>query len=349
MTAVSMAMDVQPYTSVWQSKWDECVSRSIGGTFFHTTAWKTIIETVFGYTPHYFFVEQEGEILGILPLFLVKKPLRGQVLISVPFGVYGGICGKTPECVELLQKKGESLSRDLEVDFLELRHVEPVGRDLPIKELYFSFSREIFDGEEKNMMAIPRKQRRMIRQGKNHELESKIGGKEFLKDFYQIYTSSLRNLGTPAFPYRYFEVLLDELGERCKILTVWYQNQMAAAVMTFCYHDQLLPYYGGGLPQYLRYAVYDFMYWELMRYGWEHGYKIFDFGRSKQGTGAYDFKRHWGFEPRALQYQYYLPNGGELPNVNPTNPKFQPFISLWKKLPLPLANLIGPQVIKYLP
>ncbi|WP_454065108.1 FemAB family XrtA/PEP-CTERM system-associated protein [Candidatus Nitrospira salsa] len=344
-----MPMDVNAYTPQNQGRWDDFVALSPAGTFFHTSRWKAVIEKVFGYQSVYYLAEHEGAIKGVLPLFLVKKPLRGQVLISVPFGVYGGICADSPEVIACLRARGESLARELSVDFLELRHVNAGGIDLPIKELYYSFSREIFDGEEKNMMAIPRKQRRMVRQGINHQLESKIGGKEFLKEFYMIYTTSLRNLGTPAFPYRFFEVLLEELGEQCKILTVWHQNQMAAAVMTFCYKDQLLPYYGGGLSQFLRYAVYDFMYWELMRYGWEHGYKVFDFGRSKQGTGAYDFKRHWGFEPKPLQYQYYLPQGGEIPNVSPTNPKFQPFISLWKKMPLPVANFIGPHVIKYLP
>lgn len=86
-----------------------------------------------------------------------------------------------------------------------------------------------------------------------------------------------------------------------------------------------------------------------MRFGWEHGYKIFDFGRSKQETGPFHFKRHWGFEPQALPYQYFLPKGGEIPNVNPSNPKFQPFIALWKRLPLSIANRLGPFLIKYLP
>ncbi len=342
-------MEVKPYSPASQQSWDDFVCLSRSGSFFHTIAWKTVIEKCFGYAPWYFLAESEGDVKGVLPLFLVNKPFRGKVLISVPFGVYGGICADSSEAAQLLKRKGESLSQELGVDFLELRHVDMLELDLPVKDLYYTFSREIYDGEEKNMKAIPRKQRRMVRQGINHQLEAKIGGKEFLKEFYDIYSTSLRNLGTPAFPYRYFEILLDELGDKCKILTVWHQNQMAAGVMTFCYQDQLLPYYGGGLPEFLRYAVYDFMYWELMRFGWEHGYKVFDFGRSKEGTGAYDFKRHWGFEPKPLHYQYYLPGGGAIPNISPTNPKFQPFISAWKKLPLPVANVIGPQIIKYLP
>ena len=344
-----MALHIREYASNGQQQWDDYVYRTIRGSFFHTITWKTILEKVFGYQAWYFLAEQDGETKGVLPLFLVKKPFRGQVLVSVPFGVYGGICAESPEASSALLQRGQELSHELHADFLELRHVNDRGLDLPIKDLYFTFIREIFDGEEKNMAAIPRKQRRMVRQGIGHGLRATFGGKEVLNEFYHVYSSSLRNLGTPAFPYRYFEVLLDELGERCKILTVWYQDQIAAAVMTFCYKDQLLPYYGGGLPQFLRYAVYDFMYWELMRYGWEHGYKVFDFGRSKQGTGAYDFKRHWGFEPQPLHYQYYLPQGGSLPNMSPTNPKFQPFIALWKKFPLPVANFMGPHIIKYLP
>ncbi|MCA9471137.1 MAG: FemAB family PEP-CTERM system-associated protein [Nitrospirales bacterium] len=342
-------MVVAPYTAAHRQDWDEFVAVSATGSFFHTINWKTVLEKVFGYTSMYFLVEEQGVIQGVLPLFLVKNPLGRKTLISLPFAVYGGLCAESPSASQQLKEKGKSLACELGVDFLEFRHVVANGDELPIKELYFTFIREIFDGEEKNMNAIPRKQRRMIRQGIKHGLESKIGGKEFLREFYTIYTTSLRNLGTPAFPYRFFEILLDVLGEQCRILSVWRHNQMAAAVMTFCYKDQLLPYYGGGLPQFLPYAVYDFMYWELMRYGWEHGYKVFDFGRSKQGTGAYDFKRHWGFEPTPLRYQYYLPHGGDIPNFSPANPKFQPFISIWKRLPLSVANLIGPHVIKYLP
>ncbi|MCA9422750.1 MAG: GNAT family N-acetyltransferase, partial [Nitrospira sp.] len=183
----------------------------------------------------------------------------------------------------------------------------------------------------------------------SHGLQSKIGGAELLKDFYFVYSSSLRNLGTPAFPFRYFEHLFQELGEQCKILSVIYQDKVVASVLTFFYQDQVMPYYGGGLPEYQRYSIYDFMYWELMRFGWEHGYKVFDFGRSKQDTGPFHFKRHWGFEPQALPYQYFLPKGGTIPNVNPLNPKFQPLIALWKRLPLPIANQLGPFLIKYLP
>ena len=342
-------ISIKNYSDDCQEKWDDFITASSQGSLFQTTLWKTVIEQTFGYQSCYVFAEEDGKVTGVLPLFLVKKPVWGRAFISVPFGVYGGICADSLPISQVLKQKGEELARTWRVDFLELRQQESNGLDLPTKDLYATFMREIFDGEEKNMAAIPRKQRRMIRQGIGNDLRSRLGGRDDLKAFYNIYSSSLRNLGTPAFPYRYFEVLFDRLGDRCKILSVWLKEKMVASVMAFFYKDRVMPYYGGALPQYVRYAVYDFMYWELMRYGWEHGYKIFDFGRSKNGTGAFDFKRHWGFEPTPLPYQYYLPKGGAIPNMSPTNPKFQPFITLWRKLPLPVANLIGPHIIKYLP
>jgi FemAB-related protein (PEP-CTERM system-associated) len=143
--------------------------------------------------------------------------------------------------------------------------------------------------------------------------------------------------------------LRQEFAEDCKVLSVWHEGKAVAAVLTFFFKDSVMPYYGGALRDTFSYAVNDFMYWELMRYGCEHGYRCFDFGRSKQGTGAYDFKRHWGFEPQPLCYQYYLYRAKAIPNANPTNPKFQPFIDLWKRLPLSCTKVIGPMILRSIP
>lgn len=342
-------MEVRALSHEDEKPWDDYVLTTRQGSLFHMIAWKKILEKTFAYESAFLAAYNEGKICGILPLFVVPKPLKGHVMVSVPFGVYGGVASESPEISKKLLNIAKELAVEKGVDSIEFRQMEMLDDELPTKNLYFTFVREIFDGEEKNMSAIPRKQRRMIRQGISHGLQSIIGGAELLKGFYFVYSSSLRNLGTPAFPFRYFEHLFQELGEQCKILSVIYQNKVVASVLTFFYQDQVMPYYGGGLPEYQRYSIYDFMYWELMRFGWEHGYKVFDFGRSKQDTGPFHFKRHWGFEPQALPYQYFLPKGGAIPNVNPSNPKFQPLIALWKRLPLPIANQLGPFLIKYLP
>ena len=152
----------------------------------------------------------------------------------------------------------------------------------------------------------------------------------------------MRNLGSPVFPKRLFRALLDAFDKECQILTVWHRDRMVAGVLTLFYEDQVLPYYGGALREALPLAVNDFMYWELMCHAARAGYRTFDFGRSRAGTGAYDFKRHWGFEPVPLPYQYVLLGELSMPNVSPSNPRVHLAVEAWKRLPLPVAKFLGP-------
>jgi FemAB-related protein (PEP-CTERM system-associated) len=331
-------------------RWDEYVARNPQGTIFHTMGWKQVIEGTFRYRPQYLVAEDNGSIMGCLPLFHTKLWPFHNGLMSVPFGMAAGICADNEAAGAALLEEACTLTRKLGATYLELRHAYPNGFQLETQDLYYTFEREIFGDDEKNMAAIPRKQRRMVREGIKAGLTSTVSrSEEDLGAFYEIYAHSVRNLGTPVFPHRYFQRLLREYAQRCVVLSVWHQNVRTAAVLAFSYRDRLMPLYGGSLRHYQRHAVNDFMYWELMRWGCAQGLKIFDFGRSKKGTGAFDFKRHWGFEPRPLPYQYFLPQGGAPPSVNPLNPKYRYFITTWKKLPLPITKLLGPALVRMFP
>ncbi|MGH7847854.1 MAG: FemAB family XrtA/PEP-CTERM system-associated protein, partial [Candidatus Binatia bacterium] len=290
-------------------RWNEFVLGSPHGTFFHLLQWRDLIARLFGYEPYYFYVEEGGEITGVLPLFLVKSLLFGRSLITVPLGVYGGMIARTEQAEELLSKAAEDLAHRSRVGYLEIRG-NPYRNGAEIlaggdpgrlhrKDLYVTFIRQIEPDAETNLARIPRKQRRMIRQGQKFGLRSVIDDSR-LEEFYRVYAESVRNLGTPVYDYRYFQALQATFGEQCKLLLVEYQGKAVAGVLTFFYKDQVLPYYGGSLPNYRHVAPNDFMYWELMSFGAAHGYRVFDFGRSKRETGSFDFKRHWGFEPMAL-------------------------------------------------
>jgi hypothetical protein len=126
-------------------------------------------------------------------------------------------------------------------------------------------------------------------------------------------------------------------------------GKVVAGVLVFLHKDQLMPYYGGALREYFHLAPNDFMYWELMRYGAGQGYKVFDFGRSKQGTGSFNFKRHWGFQPRPLPYCYYPIKGQSVPDTSSLNPKLQWAIRVWRNLPLNLTIALGPRIVRHIP
>jgi FemAB-related protein (PEP-CTERM system-associated) len=342
---VTTALRVAPL-EVCMDQWDSYVTSHEKATFFHQLGWHRVLSTTFGWDCHSCAVTREGRIRGILPLYRTRTLPLGHALVSLPLAVYGGICADDPEAEQALLAHARQLARSQRVRYLELRNQTELD-GLLVKDLYATFRKEIASDAEQNMASIPRNQRRMVRIGERSDLESRLGGGELLRDFYHVYSSSVRHLGTPVFPYALFENLLREFDHACRILGIFRGGQMVAGVMTFFYRDQVMPYYAGSLRDAVRYAVNDLMYWRLLCYGAEHGYRIFDFGRSKKGSGAYDFKRHWGFLPTPLPYQYDLVQQQTIPDLSPNNPRFSLGIQLWRRLPLRLTQWIGPRLSRF--
>lgn len=325
-------------------RWDDYVMASDEASFFHLSAWQRVIQQAFGHKPYYYFYEQDGEVKGILPLVHIKSLLFGNALISNAFCVYGGIVASDERAFNALRTQAQQLARELGVDYLEMRNRQQKHSDWPHKELYVTFRKVLDTDHEKNLAAIPRKQRAMVRAGIKAGLTSIIA--DSVERFFQAYSESVRNLGTPVFPKRYFEVLKQEFGEDCEILTVEHEGRLVAGVMSFYFKDEVLPYYGGGTELARDLKGNDFMYWEVMRRAVDKGCRIFDYGRSKVGTGSYRFKKHWGFESEPLFYEIDLVKAKQIPDINPLNPKYQLFIAAWKRLPLPVSQLIGPWLAK---
>ncbi len=326
-------------------QWDDFVENSSTATFFHKAGWKEVIESAFGHKTYFLYAEKQGKITGILPLVHIKSLLFGNALSSCAFCVYGGIIADDEQSYTELDNKACELAKELGVDHLEMRNRTQTSPDRPYKELYVTFRKELDEDEEKNMLAIPRKQRAVIRKGIKAGLVSEID--QNIERFYQAYSESVRNLGTPVFSKKYFVILKQVFKEQCEVLTVVNkEGQLIASVMNFYFKDEVLPYYGGGT-QYARSVQgNDFMYWEVMRRAVAKGIKIFDYGRSKEGTGSYRFKKHWGFEPKPLFYEFYLVKSDSIPDINPLNPKYQLFIKAWKRLPLSVSQVVGPWLAK---
>jgi FemAB-related protein (PEP-CTERM system-associated) len=276
----------------------------------------------------------------------VKSLLFGHSLASLPFCVYGGVAARTDRARTALDAEAVALAKRLGVNYLEYRSRTRLHLDWPTKDLYVTFRRTLDPDPEKNMTAIPRKQRAMVRKGIKAGLASEV--ESGTERFFSAYADSVHRLGTPVFSRRYFDILRSVFPKDSEILTVTHRGKLVASVLSFFFRDEVLPYYGGGTRLAREVAGNDFMYWEVMRSACERGLRVFDYGRSKRGTGSFDFKKNWGFEPAPLPYEYWLNNGSEVPDHNPLNPKYRLFISMWQRLPLSVANLIGPHVVKNL-
>ena len=340
------AVSVRAFELDDKQAWNEFVRGQAEGTFFHLAEWQFILRRAFGHPSHYLLAESNGKVRGVLPLAQVKSLLFGNALVSTPFCVYGGILAADAAAFTALEQAACALAQRLNVDYLELRNRARRHPDWPCKDLYVTFRKAIDPDSEKNMLAIPRKQRAMVRKGIKEELRSELDAT--VDRHYDMYSESLRNLGTPVFGKNYLQLLKDVFGEYCDIVTILKGDRAVASVLNFYFRDEVLPYYGGGTSEARAVAGNDYMYWAVMERARERGCRLFDYGRSKRGTGAYDFKEHWGFEPEPLYYEYFLVRQKEMPNLSPTNPRYGKAIELWRKLPLGLTQLIGPPVAKYL-
>lgn len=335
---------VRPMTPADRARWDEFVQTCPSATFFHRAGWKDVIERAFGHRTYFFLAEANGVIEGVLPLAEIKSLLFGHSLASLPFCVYGGVAATSERAAAALDSEAIAMAQRLGVDHLEYRSQVASHADWPTKDLYVTFRRPIDPDLERNMSAIPRKQRAMVRKGIKSGLVSEVdSGCDRL---FAAYSDSVHRLGTPVFPRRYFEILREVFHADSEILSISHQGRLIASVLSFFFRDQVLPYYGGGTQAARDVAGNDFMYWEVMRRACERGLRVFDYGRSKRGTGSFDFKKNWGFEPEPLHYQYRLIRGRSLPDHNPLNPKYRFFISMWQRLPLAVANRLGPFIVR---
>ncbi len=347
-----MAVTVRQCTQSDEARWDAFVQAAPQATFFHRFGWRRVLQEAFGHRTHFMLAEekdgdQSARIVGLLPLAQVRSRLFGNKLASLPFCVYGGILASNTDAEVALRSAACELARELNVDALELRNSHASEAGWPVKDLYYTFKKDISADHEINMKAIPAKQRAMVRKGQAAGLISEEDAG--CKRFFRVYAESVRNLGTPVFSRRYLEILRQEFADDCRVLMIRDDHSDVAGVMSFYFRNEVLPYYGGSIARARNIkGCNDFMYWELMRRSADEGLTHYDFGRSKHNTGPYKFKKNWGFRPQALPYEYYLVAADQVPDVNPTNPRYRLLVDTWRRLPLALANRIGPPLARSL-
>jgi FemAB-related protein (PEP-CTERM system-associated) len=338
---------LQPNDRAAAAVWDAFVLACPSASFFHRAAWQKLVREVFKHDTYFFYAEIDGRIEGVLPLAHVNSRLFGNSLASLPFAVYGGVASSNAAAVAALEAEAQKLAVRLGVNHLEFRNVEPRHPEWPTQDLYVTFRKEIAPTDEANMLAIPRKQRAMVRKGIKNGLVSKIDAD--VSRFFDLYASNVHRHGTPAMPRKYFKALMTEFGSDCEVLTVEDAGgRPLSSVLSFYFRDEILPYYAGDDESARDLAANDFKYWELLRRSAARGLKIFDYGRSKQGTGSFAFKKNWGFEPKPLHYEYCLYKSDGIPQNNPSNAKYKLMIATWRRLPIGVANWLGPHIVRNL-
>ncbi|WP_417457258.1 FemAB family XrtA/PEP-CTERM system-associated protein [Kordiimonas sp.] len=347
-----MTLAVKHLTRESAEAWDAYVAQHGTGTFCHRAGWKFAVEAGAGHSCPYLYVEEDGEITGVLPLTLRRSALFGRALVSSMFAVYGGGLYSSETAKQVLDEAAWQIAEDAGIGVFENRTISPAHCGVEewsspgVKAA--TFIRELEGGDEDALLlTIPRKQRAVVRKSLKAELVCDWA--PTVRQVYALYAESVRNLGTPVFPLKLFEAFAVEFPDNHLLQLIKAPDGTAVASL-FSFYDEktVLPYYAGGTTEARRYNAHDFMYFELMKHAAQKGIGQFDFGRSKVDTGPYAFKKNWGFEPTPLEYEYRLAEDAELPDLSPQSGKYAVLVKVWKRLPLPVANLIGPMLARHL-
>lgn len=330
-----------------KEKWDNFVLSHPRGTYYHLSAWKWNLEESFGLKPFYLIAsDTRGEIVGILPLFLMRDVFMRKFFISLPFSNYGSLCVSHPEARSALLVACEKLAGKHKVRYVEFRNFRDKIDNLPLNGSNVTFLLDLTGGvEDLWNNSLQSNKRNKVRKAEKSGLSPLIG-REYLKDFYKIFAANMRRLGTPPFPFAFFENIIKIFNENAEVIIIKKGETIVAGMFLILFKGILSVPWASSMADYNVLCPNELMYWTALRYGCRRGFKIFDMGRSPKNSGTYNFKKQWGAEPEKLDYQYILIKDKELPSIQK---KYSLAVTAWKKMPLSWSVLIGSKLVKYLP
>lgn len=321
-----------------------------GGTIHHTLGWIEAVERAFGHEPLLLSAHRAGRLVGILPLMLVRSAIGGRMLVSVPYSIYGGALADDADTLSALGARARQLSTDVGACVLDLRSAKAADSELPVLARYVTFRRELPSRAEDVPAWLPRKARAAARRAsEKHPLVVRFNG-DAMDDVWQLYSRSMRRLGSPNYPLRFFRELLGSLSQSCVVQLIRLHDRPVAGLVSFYFGATAMPYFVGHDERLDVYGVNQFLYEQSMRHAVGAGCRIYDFGRSRiDNSGAADFKRFCGFEPTPLGYQQYVPPGRLAADLTPSSARWSTARAIWRRLPLPITRALGGRIARSIP
>ena len=343
-------MSVEIYEHPPES-WDEFVDGHPESKIYQLSKWNELIRHTFQHSIKYLVLKNNSDLKAVLPLTEFNSILFGRFSISLPFINYGGILmhDEGPDNDEMWNHL-RMYREDGNFDFIELRMDRPIKTKLPVKKHKVTFLLTLPDNPEDLLNSFKAKVRNQIRRPLKEAMYTKSGNAELLDDFYRIFSINMRDLGTPALPKIFFRNIMETFPNKTSIICVYSKDHKPVASSFLTKYKTVceIPW-ASSLRKYNRFSPNMLLYWESFKNAIESGCQQFDMGRCSLDSGSYRFKRQWDAEEKPLFWYYVLPDSGELPELNPSNPKYNLLIKTWQKLPVVITNLLSPLIIKNIP
>ncbi len=323
--------------------WETYVAAHPDATLFHTLAWMDAVRAAYPHTPHYLMAWRGDRLAGVFPLFAVRSLLAGPIVVSIPYAVYGGVLCDEPAAGDALLQAARRYARRYQAAYIEIRSKVARWSDLPTVDRYASFCKPLPARVDDVLDGFPRKARAAVRRARDRDrLQVRFDGDQ-LPAVWALYSRSMRRLGSPNLPLRFFEALRAALPAAHVLSVVYHDGRPVAGLLSFIHRQTILPYYSGSAePGAGPTGANNYLYATLMEHAVARGLQHFDFGRTRlDNHGSYHFKKNQGFQPTLLGYQFDVPRGRQVPNLTPANRKFHLAQRLWRHLPLALTRPLG--------
>ena len=332
-----------------QAEWNAYAGRNPAASIYHLSEWRELIRRTFGHKGYYFMARNgEQAVVGILPLIHMKSRLFGNFLVSMPYFNYGGAVADHPDIEQQLMNAANEQASGLRASHVEYRDDIP-RNGMPVRTEKANMILRLPETTDALLQGFGSKLRSQIRRARRERPTIHFGHDEFLDDFYKVFSRNMRDLGTPVYSKNLFRNILHCFPERSRIVVVRLAGKPVAGAFLIGYRNMLEIPWASTLRHVNHLSMNTFLYWKILQFAIENGYRYFDFGRSSRDSGTYRFKQQWGAEPKQLYWHYWLGSGVEAPSINPGNPKYALMIKAWQRLPLPLSNLLGPPIVRNIP
>lgn len=339
-------MEICELKDIDEKAWDEYVLKHPDSTFYHQIGWKNVVEKSYGHKPYYLMAKEDGEIKGVLPLFFMKSMLFGKKLVSVPFAPYGGVIGDNCIFEEMLIERAVEITKGVDADYLEFRNAIFRESKYISNTNYMTLVLKLDDDSEVIWKRFNNKVRNAIRKSLSSKLELKTGN---VDDFYRLYSKNMRNLGTPTHSNDFFSAVMSMFPDKTEIITVSHMDEPVSVAILLYFKDTVISGWAASDRKHRNLKPNNLLYWSAIKNACDKGYIFFDFGRSIEDSGTYQFKKPWGAEKKQLQYMYYLNRIKQLPDTSQANSKRKKIAKVWKLLPLPVTNALGAKFRRDLP
>jgi serine/alanine adding enzyme len=331
--------------------WDDYVASRPDAYNQHRWIWRDVIQKTFGHKPFYLIATEREQVRGILPMFSINSRLFGRSMVSVPFFSYGGILANDDVVRAALLQEAIKIAGEIKANHIELRQGDQISCGVDLHDRAEKVTMEVLLPATPDALwaRISTGLRNKIRKGQKSELRVEWSGHEGIDAFYPVFAVNMRNLGTPVYPKRWFEAISEALPGQIRIMTLYDEDIAVASAFLMPYRDRLELPWSASIQESRKKYSHVLMYWLFLEYAIQQGFRRMDLGRCTPGGGTYEFKRHWGCEEKPLHWYHWAAPGTPVPELNPENKKFQMAIEIWKRLPLPVANFVGPRIVKALP